>query len=58
MSAPQGWSAEMDAKIEWMLRDPEGYWAHAHAEARQIVKAAERQRMLRMVPRWLHRWFA
>jgi len=51
-----GWSAEMDAKIEWMLRDPEGYWEHAYADARRIVKAAERQRMLRMVPRWMRRW--
>jgi hypothetical protein len=46
---PQGYSAEMDAKIAWIIRDPEGYYAQAYAEARRLVQVADDQRLLRLM---------
>ena len=43
MSAVTGWSAQMDRKIEAMLRDPERHFAEARAEARRSSSVSQRR---------------
>lgn len=41
------------ASIEWLLRDPDGYYRHHFAAALGVVRASERNRLARLARR---RW--